>query len=413
MFFIVVLLVMSIVFNSVIPITLNNSSVREAPTGLLLAQYPNGVVAFPVENSTYFVKGNTINFYNNGNIIQMTRNLSSEYINISTSVNLNLLPNSNIVLANTSDFQVSEYDSFFYNISSYKAVTPNFTNTGNLLTVSAPFASGSFQAYNFNTNTGFVLNSKYFSSSFFYTLFFKVRHAISPASTFNQSVLFGIYNYNISANSVIYNSTGVLSCNDGNIHKNIDVHGYNNTPDGWNFITLKSNGGALCVDINGENVVLNGSFFGKGSTLYIGKQPGNDTSHSFEGLVSELYSSNANGVSNSIYNVITSGNNKIIFANGGNKIHVNISDSWRGTLLTVQGHRIFYDKPISYLEIGKLDPITYGLSITFTELHIMPKSNDGYYMVPVFFAFSIPFISATLGMIEVYYSRFTKKSVAT
>ena len=413
MFLIIALLIMSIVFNSVIPISLNNSSVREAPTGLLLTQYINGVVAFPVENNSYFAKSNTINFYNNGNVIQMTRNLSAEYINISTSENLSLQPNSNIVLVNTSDFQVSEYDSFFLNLSAYKAVAPNFTNTGNPLTVSALSASGSFQTSDFNTNTGLVYNTDYFSSSSFYTLLFKVQHAISRASSFNQTILFGIYNGNVSADFVVYNSSGILSYNDGNIHKDIVVYGNNNTPDGWNLLTLKSSGSALCVDINGVSVVLNGSFFGNGSKLYIGKQFGNDISHSFTGLVSELYSSSANGVSNSIYDIITFGNNKIIYANGGNQIRVNISDSQRGTLLTVQGHGIFCGKPISYLKIGKLDPITYGLSITFTGLHIMPRSNGGYYMVPVFFAFSIPFISAVLGMIEVYYSRFTKKSHAT
>ena len=96
-FFIIVLLTMSLVFNSVIPTSLNNSSIREAPTGTLLTQYFNDVVAFPVENNTYFIKGNTINFYNNGNIVKMTRNLSAEFLNISISENLNLPPQSNLL----------------------------------------------------------------------------------------------------------------------------------------------------------------------------------------------------------------------------------------------------------------------------------------------------------------------------
>jgi hypothetical protein len=413
MFFIIVLLMMSIIFNGVIPTSMNDSSVREAPTEALLTQFPNGVVAFPVENITYFDKGNTINFYNNGNLIQMTRNLSSEFINISVLEKLSLQPQSNIVLVNTSDFQVSAYDSPFLNLSSYDAIAPNFTNAGNLLTIYVPSVSGSFQAANFNTNTGLVYDSEYFSPSSFYSILFKVQHAISPASSFNQTVLFGLYNGNTAVNFVVYNDSGILSYNNGNIHKHIAVYGNNNTPDGWNLLTLESTGDTLNVSINGLSVTLNGSFFGNNSKLYIGKQPGNDTSHSFTGWVSELYGSSAIGVTNRIFDGIISGKNKIIYANGGNEIGVNISDSQKGTLLTVQGHRILYGTPISYLMIGKLDPIQYGLSITFTSLHIMPRNNGGYYMIPVFFAFSVPYIVAALGMTEVYYSRFAKKHPVT
>ena len=408
-FFIIVLLTMSLVFNSVIPTSLNNSSIREAPTGTLLTQYFNDVVAFPVENNTYFIKGNTINFYNNGNIVKMTRNLSAEFLNISISENLNLPPQSNIVLVNTSDFQVSEYNSFFFNLSANRAIAPNFTNAENISTVSIPSASGSFQVSNFNADIGMVYNSEYFSSSSFYSILFKVQHATSETSSFNQTVLFGLYSGNVAVNFVIYNNSGILSYNDGNIHKNIIVYGNNNTPDGWNLLTLKSTGNALNVSINGLTVVLNGSFFGNESKLYIGKQPRNNTSHSFTGWISELYSSSLNSNSSSVYDSIISGNNKLVYHNGGNVVRVNISDSQKGTLLIIQGHAISYGAPISYLKIGKLEPIPYGLSITFTSLHIMPRNNRGYYMVPVFFAFSIPYISATLGMIEIYRSRFARK----
>jgi hypothetical protein len=366
------------------------------------------VVAFPVENNSYFDKGNTINFYNNGNLIQMTRNLSAEFINISVLEKLSLQPQSNIVLVNTSDFQISAYDSLFFNLSSYDAIAPNFTNAGNLSTVSVPSVSGSLQAADFNTNTGLVYNSEYFSSASFYSILFKVQHAISPASSFNQTVLFGLYNGNTAVDFVVYNDFGILFYNNGNIHKDIAVYGNNNTPDGWNLLTLESTGDTLNVSINGLSVTLNGSFFGSDSKLYIGKQPANDTSHSFTGWVSELYSSGASGVSNRIFDGILSGKNKIIYANGGNEIRVNISDSQKGTLLTVQGHRILYGTPISYLIIGKLDPIQYGLSITFTSLHIMPRNNGGYYMIPVFFAFSVPYACAAIGLIEIYYTRFTK-----
>ena len=409
-FIIIILLLTSIVFNIAIPISMNDSSVREAPTGALLTQYSNGVVAFPVENNSYFAKGNTINFYNNGNIIQMTRNLSAEFINISLLENLSLQPHSNIVFVNTSDFQISAYDSHFLNLSLYDAIAPNFTNVGNLSTVSVPSASGSFQAADFNTNTGMIYNSEYFSSSSYYTMLFKVQHAISRASSFNQTVLFGLYNGNTAVNFVVYNDSGILSYNDGNIHENIAVYGNNNTADGWNLLTLKSTGDALNVSINGLSVSLKGSFFGGESKLYIGKQPGNDTSHSFTGWVSELYSSAASGVSNRIFDSIISGKNKIIYADSGNEIGVDITDSQRGTLLTVQGHLISYHLPISYLIIGKLDPIPYGLSITFSRLHIMPRDNGGYFMIPVFFAFSVPYICAAIGLIEIYYTRFTKET---
>lgn len=408
-FIIIIFLVTSVIFNSAVPISMNDSSVREAPTGTLLTQYFNGVVAFPVENNSYFAKGNTINFYNNGNIIQMTRNLSAEFINISVLENLSLQPQSKIVLVNTSDFEISAYDSLFFNLSSYDAMTPSFTNAGNFSAVSAPSVSGSFQAADFNTNTGLVYNSEYFSSSSYYTMLFKVQHAISRTSSFNQTVLFGLYNGNTAVNFVVCNDSGILSYNDGNIHENIAVHGNNNTPDGWNLLTLKSTGDALNVSVNGLNVVLNGSFFGNESKLYIGKQPGNDTSHSFTGWVSELYSSSANGVSNRIFDSVISSKNKIIFADGGNKIRVNISDSSKGTLLTVQGHSILYNAPLSYIITGKLDPVSYSLSITFNWLHIMPRDNGGYYMIPVFFAFSIPYICAAIGLIKIYYTRFNKE----
>ena len=406
----VVLLLISVIFNSTVPVLLNDATVHEAPTEVLLAQYSNGVVAFPVLNNTYFDTGNSISFYHNSNLIQMKRNLSAEFINLSIIEKIHLSLNSYVELVNTSDFQIFTSTSYFLNLSNYNIVVPSFTNDRNLSKVSVPSTSRSIQVADLNTNNSIIYNSEYFSSSCYYTMLFKVQHNTSPTSIFNQTVLFGLYNGNTSVDFVVYNKSGILSYNDGNVLENIPVYCINSTADGWNLLTLKSTGNALNVSINGRSVLLTGFFFGGESKLYVGKQQGNDSSHSFTGWVSELYGSSANCVTNRIFDSIISGKNRIIYVNGGNEIRVNISDSQKGTLLTLQEHSISYHLPISDLIIGKLNPIPYSLSITFNWLHIMARDNGGYFMIPVFFAFSVPYISAAIGLIEIYYTRLSKEA---
>lgn len=406
----IVLLISSSIFNSDVPIMLNNSTVHRPPTAVLLTQYSNGVIAFPVENNTYFIKNNSINFYDNENIILMTRNLSTEFINLSVNENLNVEAQSNVMLFNTSAFKICAYDTNFVNLSKYKTIAPNFTNAQNLTDTSIQCASRGLSVTNFSINTSMIFNSQYFMSSYFYTMLFKVQKVISPASRFNQTVLFGIYNGNTSVNFVVYNESGILSYNKGSFHKNIVVFGNNDTPCGWNSLTFESTGNTLNVSIDGRSTQLNGSFFGGKSKLYIGKQPGNNTTHAFIGQVTRLYSSKTNGISNRMYYDVRAANKNLIYVSNGNKIRINVSDSLNGTMLGIQGKTIFYSLPLSYLIVGKLDPVSYGLSIKFNWLHITPRDNSGYYMIAVFFAFLIPYMCGSIGLIEIYYTRFTKHS---
>ena len=403
--FVIIILVTAMLFNCLVPQVLNNSPIKQAPAEIFLTQYPNGVVAFPIKNNTYTVNGNSIFFYKNYNIIKMTRNLSTEYINLSTIETFNSKSLSKIELFNTSDFVIYASNSTFLNLYSYKSIAPNFTNAGKLSMESIPSVSEPIEYNNFSKNTIRIYNSNYFTSSCYYTLLFKVQHDISPSSHFNQTVVFGLYNGSTAIDLVVYNNSGILSYDYNNKHMNINDIYYNNSPDGWNILTLKSNRHGLIVGINGQNLFLNGSFFGGDSKLYIGKQGQNQSTHSFTGMVSQLYSSKVNMISNKIYTSVVSSKSKIISLNVGDKLTVNISDSGSGTILSVIGNRIIYNKPISYLITGKLNAIPYKLSIKFNELHLWPRNNKGFYMVPVFFAFSTPFIVAIISIIDIYYKR--------
>ena len=403
--FVIIILVTAMLFNCLVPQVLNNSPIKQAPAEIFLTQYPNGVVAFPIKNNTYTVNGNSIFFYKNYNIIKMTRNLSTEYINLSTIETFNSKSLSKIELFNTSDFVIYASNSTFLNLYSYKSIAPNFTNAGKLSMESIPSVSEPIEYNNFSKNTIRIYNSNYFTSSCYYTLLFKVQHDISPSSHFNQTVVFGLYNGSTAIDLVVYNNSGILSYDYNNKHMNINDIYYNNSPDGWNILTLKSNRHGLIVGINGQNLFLNGSFFGGDSKLYIGKQGQNQSTHSFTGMVSQLYSSKVNMISNKIYTSVVSSKSKIISLNVGDKLTVNISDSGSGTILSVIGNRIIYNKPISYLITGKLNAIPYKLSIKFNELHLWPRNNKGFYMVPVFFALSTPFIVAIISIIDIYYKR--------
>jgi len=403
--FIIILIVATIPFNSLMPTLLNNSTVEHAPTEIFLTQYDNGVVAFPIENNTYSVNRNSINFFDNSNIIKMTRNLSKEFINTSVIETFNLNFQSKIELFNTSDFVIYASNSSFLNFSGYRTVTPNFTNAGKLSNLSIPSASTPIELNKFNKNTMVIYNSSYFSSSFYYTMLFKVQHAISPSSHFNQTVLFGLYDGSTSVDFVIYNNSGILSYNNNNNHTNIFNIYSNNSLDGWNILTLHSYKHGLDVGINGLGVFLKGSFFGNGSKLYVGEQGKNQSSHSFNGLVSELYSSRVNLVSSRIYTRIVSSRTNVTCLYNGDKLVINISDSHSGTVVNILRNHLLYSEPLRYLVTGKLDAIPYKLSIKFMELHIMPRDDKGFYLVPVFFAFAFPFIVATIGIIEIYFRR--------
>ena len=384
------LVILSLMFNFLAPVFINTSEINSAPVYTFGSLYFNGNVAWPIEGLTYSINGGEINYYNNGNVISLSRNLSSEYINMTAAEQANFTKGETVPLVLTPIFNISEG---YFNIvgnNENEIVKPvswigvkNISYLGNIL------ASPPIDVHKMSLGSQIEYNASNFTDNTYYLFVYKTFTAIPPI-VFSQTVLFRIQNRFGGVNSVFYNESGLISYVYKGSGMDLPVYTVNNTFQGWNYIWFYSTGSTLTIDINGYNVTINGDFFGPGSHLFIGNI---DETHSFSGLVSDLYAENSiSVVERKVISLEGVGN--VSYLPARDNVILTISDNRSGTSLTVDGKRFFKAVPLKSIQFGKLSNEEYGLSIRFLDLTIVPRYDNGFYGIADFFAFILPYLFA-------------------
>ena len=73
-------------------------------------------------------------------------------------------------------------------------------------------------------------------------------------------------------------------------------------------------------------------------------------------------------------------------------ILINLNDNLIKTSLKVNNSTINFSKTLTNLTFGKLDSYRFGLDISIIQLNIQKIESNSYYLVPVYFAFLLPYL---------------------
>ena len=384
------LVILSLMFNFLAPVYTNTSEINSAPVYTFGSQFFNGVVAWPIDGLTYSIRGSEVNYYNNGNVILLNRNLSQEYINMTVSEQVNSSVDETVPLFITPIFNVSEgYFNVVENIEN-DVVNPvswvgvkNVTYSGNIL------SEPPIDVHQMSIGSQIEYNSSSFVSNTYYLFAYKMFRAISPSSSFNQTVLFTIKNKFGEMNSVFYNSSGLISYVYDGQGGSFPIYTNNNSFQGWNYIWFYFTGKALIMDINGYNATVNGNFIGNDSHFFLGNI---DKTHSFTGLISDLYAEKSVNVLKRKVISVEEGGGNVTTLHAGDFVLLTVSSNHSGTSLAVNGKRFSYEEPLDSVQFGKPSNEKYGLSIRFVYLTIVPRNDNGFYGVADFLAFIFPYL---------------------
>lgn len=355
--------------------------------------YKDGIFAMPINNITYQLDGQSINFSSHSPYVSLSRVLHNEFINLSMNERIRGNCVENISLVQSSLFSVNLYRSLLINNSVGSGIQPVNTINASSRNITIENVTSPVEVYNMSLGNLFIYKFKNIEEQ--RTIFYNISNILSPSSTFNQTVPFGLRIGNFTFNMVLYKNSGLLVFHNNTNSCFVAPFTYHTITSNWNLFTYMVDNGSLDIKFDSFNYrfrlpVINDT---NNEFVYVGAQPGFGKTHSFMGEVSIMYNSSKFRCYRDLKILVKDNEFEKTFNASGNSVNIGICDNKYNTKLLVNNNSMNFNKTLSYLTFGKLDSYNYGLIITVNTLLLNNIESGSYYMIPVYFAFLIPYIA--------------------
>ncbi|MHB1440735.1 MAG: hypothetical protein ACYCSO_06905 [Cuniculiplasma sp.] len=385
----------SFIFNQTYT-NINNSNINSPPIGIFFPSFTqnSGNFAMSVNNLTYINEHNKTIIYPQSPSLGFYRDLGGQLLNLNLSVYLsgNSSGSMNSVI-NSSLFGM-QYDSIqSLNISNY-SFTPSTMNDIKYSMVDTGIIAKPVKVTNFNGSNAIIYTLNDTFLNYYHLIAFKQNN-----STASYHYLWFASNSNETAGvSMILLNNDLATVSYGN--KSLSISYPKISYNRWSYVLFKISNSSLVFYINGQKEQIASNFFrennifSNGSIFRISYANNESLPYNFRGDASPLYSaSTPNFVRSESYYISTRDSIKQVKVNNiSNQINLSILDSSNNTSLSLNGHKYFFQGRLLYLTFGKLTPGYWGLTIIFHNISLRSTFVAGYYLVPIFYFSSLPFL---------------------
>ena len=392
LFVLLILVAGSLIFNSTAFREIDYNDSQTVPIYYFAPSYSNGIFAMPINNLTYQLENHSIYFFKDASSVYLSRDLTRESINLSMNERFTGNCIENVSLMKTNLFNINIYKSLEINNSNQAGIYPlNELNiTSNNVFINN--LTSSIQVYNVSLENLFTY--KFSNITEQRSIFYNIPNTVPPSATFNQTVPFGLKLGNFTFNIVLYKNSGLLVFHNNSKSCFVKPFVYHPISNNWNIFSYnvsKRKFNLMFDEFNYSFPMLANNNFSY-EKVYIGEQPGLGETHSFAGKVSIMYNSSGFKYIKGFKILIASSNFRKTLNASEHGIHINVNDNLIKTTLKVNNNTVNFNKTLTYLLFGKLDNYRFGLNINILQLNIQNIGSNSYYLVPVYFAFILPYL---------------------
>ncbi len=391
--FVLILIAGSFVFNSTAFSEIDYNGSNTVPIYYFAPSYNNGIFAMPINNVTYKVDGSSVVFYNQSSSICLSRNIQNELIDLSMKEQISGNCIENVSLVKSSLFNVNLYRSLEINNSFESGIMPVNTINVSSKNISINNVTNPIEVY--NVSRGNLFTYKITNTTVQRSVFYDIPSPLSPSSTFNQTVPFGLKLGNFTFNVVLYKNTGLLVFHNNTQSCFVKPFSYYPISNNWNLLSYSIVRGNFNIEFDSYNYSFSLPANNNNTLeyVYIGSQPGLGKTHSFEGEVSIMYNSTKFQFDRNLEILVKGDGIEKAFNTPAPSVNISVCDNMYQTKIQVNNNSLDFNQRLTYLMFGKLDNYDYGLIISINNLIFKNMESDSYYMIPVYFAFLIPYLS--------------------
>jgi hypothetical protein len=395
----VVLIVLSLLFNQWLPNSVNYTGKGEPPTYILLPLFwpDNGNVVRPIAGSTYTQVGSTYSIPPAAPPLAFGRWFSGQAVNATiTSAISGRIP-LNTPILNGSPFGVTLLNTSEPDVSSFTALHPS--GSEGVTAVPAPafrllnrtdplqnFGGTATTWYNVTTNG--LLNETYIYA--FY---------VGELGTLGSSLL-RIDTANFSITLGLFQSDSILGY-EGLTQGGSPVNTVLPTivpPRAWSYLIFRPEAASLMVDLSGYTVELRQPFFTPNTVNVIALGlPSNLSSaknFSFDGLTTPiLFGHTVPPILPSYVLQVAGPGTTSDIETATTSFTMSFSSNTNTTDLYLAGHQLEAKSPLTELWIGKFVPGEYFSNITVDRLSISQLSANRFTLIPVFWLAFLPILA--------------------
>ena len=397
---ILILLIISYAFNNVYQEIPNTSSLSNFPTAMLSPGYngiPGRFAIMNIPNETFQVVGNSVIFEPGASGINMSRDFNNEYFNISFALSIKSAQPGLTPVLKASNVTIGFIRTAALYSSSYSTIPSvyDLNMTRSSLNYTSNLTSFPFDTYQYTgiSSSIYHLNSSIIGKTVFLAFktvqFPKILSIPVYISNSNFLTEFAIKSYN-SAMIACYNTS------DNRWHSE-SFSFSNDTLSGYNFLLMTFEHNGISIQINGENYTLLGPSWKENSTLTLGVPWGGAaTDYSFQGLMSAPLLVNNFSIrwpTAQVY--LTDKNWTKLYNTNDSKATIQISDKQNLTTILVNNDAIKIPEETQDIIFGNFIPGEYVLRIAILSYEVQTSSEIGLYLIPVFFAFVIPYVATS------------------
>jgi hypothetical protein len=385
--------------------SIGTSDSPNVPIGLLYPASPYSAYVMPVLNATYWTTGNSVLFYPGGYTAILSRSLQNSNFDLTGTVSINGSPSNNIQLISMNNLTASILNEPYLKSNQGVAITPTYSfNVNATDNLESPRPSNQ-SIYFFNGNSSFVYDLNGSSLPANYYLFF--FRPLSLASL--QTIPFYMKSGNNVYEVVLYSNYALIAnqnTSSGAWHLSNNIP-YSFNSNSWNYIALSSNYTSLTINFNGYNNSFNTINLQKPVNITVGVPPvRNSSNYALTGYVTGIISSvtplsvaNRYGILLSNYN-----DSLLYYVNSLSNLNYHISVNDTHAMISIGNRSLATNVTNQNLGIGKLSPDEKSISWLIENVSIRYRGT-GNYLLPVFFAFVIPYFVAFSILSYIYLKR--------
>lgn len=393
-----VLAVICLLFNANGPTAVDIPQVRGSPVGLFQPTFLNWYYATAVDGVTYSAGQGKVTIYSGSPPIEFRRNLTSQYASLAMTLLDVPAVKGNAEVINSTPFALSVSPTTVATLESPSLLTPSeAVNTEVYNDSPVPVLPQTNSTYSFNGSSQLSYSIPASFTGYYYTFGFRMTSLADK-----ETVLWYIGNANSTraVEFIAFFDHVVLS-----FGTQITTLYYTNaTPDGWNIVFLHPTSDGLSVGIDSTTVSINSSYFSDsqlfvpGASLRVGlPNPGDQVNYSLFGTTTQLFRSAAPAsqvVQDAL--AIRNGSATTIDRSFTASLPVEISDSAGGSRLTADSLRFTSQSLLGFVAFGKLNEGGYALNLSIQSIRLIPVSNSGVYLIPVFLFAILPYFTVLI-----------------
>ena len=396
--FLLILSIASYSFNNSYTTYSNHNDVNNFPVAILSPGYngiPGDFAIMNVPNQTFKLSGDTIQFNKESSSINMSRTLDNQSISIVMLEQISNIPPGYTPLVDTSTFDFGVARLSLLSSGNVNEIIPATTSNTKLISAnnSHEISSFTFNSYLYsrNSSSSYDMNNSFMGESVFFA--FK---QLGLAKVLTIPLYMENQNY--------YTEFALTGFNTGEVAyydvadkewRTFPVQFGNESIDGWNYVLVTFKPNYTNISIDGQTKTLQGDGFLGNSTLYLGNPwwGGSNGNYSFYGYLSGLMLvKQVRVISNSPSIYLESGDS-VRYFKFSKSILLGISDRSNETTVKIDRTGLNFSGSMSSIVFGKLTSGNYSVNITLLSYNLYQGGKGNFYLIPTFFAFSIPYMT--------------------